>query len=117
MEIKEVKGERIVHIRFPVFSYNVFVIFTSDIVKSRMRLADVIGHCRIDTDENAIGLHAHNETSPISIIFLKKDSSCGTITHECYHALCAMFTYAGAMVEEEVMAYHLSYIIDQIIKK
>lgn len=116
MNLSKCKGEKICHVRFPVFSYNVFVIFTNDINKSRNRLSDILGQCSI-VDNTTQGLHSHNEESSLSVIFLKKRCTYGTVAHECYHALCAMFEYAGAMIEEEVMAYHLSYLVDEITKK
>lgn len=49
------------------------------------------------------------------LFFKKKDATPGTIAHEAWHAIYHMLKdFAGAEIEDETVAYHLGYLVDQI---
>jgi len=47
-------------------------------------------------------------------LFFKRDNSDGIIAHEAWHAVFSMFEWAGAELDNEMVAYHLSYLVDRI---
>src|SRR5690242_10435591 len=100
---------------FPVYAgYEVMFVVTDDVQGSRRRMSHVFG---ADSDlGNAIALHSGCDDRPISAIFITLDSSVGVVAHECFHAIYHMFKYMGMTLDNENVAYHLSYLTDAIIK-
>ena len=98
-------------IKFPVFAdYRVHVIVTDDLQKSR--------DARFDNAQSTEGLDAcccSVLNGHASCIFLQKEASSGTIAHEAWHAVYKMFRQIGAELEEEMVAYHLGYLVDEIM--
>lgn len=101
-------------IKIPIYKYNIYVVYSPDILKSRARYNVQIGGPYkgglVD------GLHSYNEDSPDSYIFISPSSSIGTIAHECSHAIWQMFNFIGAEMDNENFAYHLGYILDKILE-
>lgn len=98
-------------IRFPVFSnYQVKVVFTDDVAASKK--------ARYGTDfdtSNASAVHCHDETQGVSHIIFDINRACnGTMAHESWHAIYAMMKWAGAGLENEVVAYHLGYLTQRV---
>lgn len=103
------------HIDFPVFAdYRVNVIVTQDIEKCMKKRKDCAG-IEFEGDEAAITVH--DEDVPQSLIIFGKHTDIGTITHESWHALFNMFKHMGAQLEEETVAYHLGYLVNEIVKR
>ncbi|SRR6266496_1198759 len=96
-------------ILFPVFSnFKVTFVFTRSFDKSaRKRFGK-------PAPDGCDAFHHFNERHGQSTIFLKiGECPTGSLAHECYHAAYAMLArWAGVKkVDEEVMAYHLGYIV------
>jgi hypothetical protein len=99
----------------PVFGYKVYVIVTNSVLESRKRRGNILG--KVDDSIPTIAMCSHGEAeSSFSYIFIKPTANAGTIAHEVYHSLCNMFRYISADYEEEIMAYHLTYLVDEIEK-
>lgn len=50
-----------------------------------------------------------------SYLFFQETATAGTIAHEAWHAVNHMLKgFAGAELEDELIAYHLGYLVDQI---
>jgi hypothetical protein len=47
---------------------------------------------------------------------LKPNVTEGTIAHESWHAILNMLVRVGADLDNEVVAYHLGYLVDEIVK-
>lgn len=101
-------------IYFPMFNYKVEIIITPDILHSRRKRNEEIGEPFKDETSPA-GLHSYNPDRNTSFIFLNLDTSMGTLTHECNHAIYRMFRWIGAQdVDEEIMSYTLGYLVQQV---
>lgn len=102
-------------IEFPVFGYWMHIIYTDDIQTSREKHADQIGAMDEILMSSIDGMHSNNKIKPDGWIFFTPESSTGTIAHEVFHSLWAMFKFYGAKLENEIVAYHLGYMLDKIM--
>jgi hypothetical protein len=100
---------------FPVFSdYKIVTTITKDLSETSRYIADrdyLKDHNGSDTAD------AFTATFPLkslSRIYLLPDPDMGTVAHEAYHAVRALLERFGCKDDEEVIAYHLGYIVDQI---
>lgn len=102
-------------IRFPVFSdYTVHVVVTEDIMEARAELDYLLGPCGGGA---ASALHSYPADHPVSYLFFNPVLlTYGVVAHETWHCVRAMLEWAGARMENEVVAYHLGYIVDEIHK-
>ena len=110
--------DRFIIIEFPVFSsYCVHVEFTKDI-QNTMRKYPSIEYTswsdREDRDNDAVTVET--DSKHMSFIFLKPSCSAGTVAHECWHAVHNMLETMGAELDNETVAYHLGYLVDQVTK-
>ena len=99
----------------PVFGYHIYVVITSDVVESRKWREDVLGKYKLTGITTAL-CSTNKDEDWYSYIFFNQNASSGIIAHEVYHALCNLFRYVDAAHEEEVFAYHLTYVIEEIDK-
>lgn len=107
--------ETVKKIYLPVFTYTINVIVTSDIELSRNSRDKEIGHS-YKTDGKLYGLHSWNVNKPCCYLFFYHKATLNEITHECYHAISRMFNWIGAEKEEELFAYHLGYLTENVCK-
>lgn len=101
-------------VEFPVFSgYLVHVEVSSDNKKAMAKYPQTkeISH---DDITDAMTVHVKNEN--LSFIFLKYNSSVGTIAHECWHAVNRMMGYMGIELDSETVAYHLGYLTNEVFR-
>lgn len=105
--------ERTLSINIAVYNYNINFVITDDVAKSRKARNKILGKPKKPIPPNVHGLHDYNNKYAGSFIFLKQDCSNGTIAHEISHAIWHMFGYYGVALEDEAVAYHLSYLINQ----
>jgi hypothetical protein len=61
------------------------------------------------------GTHMCRRDFPESWIILPFDAPCSSVAHEAWHAVRRMLDYCGAEQENEVVAYHLGYVVNKII--
>ncbi len=105
-------------INLPVFGYYFYIVVTTDVIASRKSRNDILG--KVDESKPpSVAMCSQGEgekCSYYSYIFLKPDASAGNISHEVYHAICNMFHYIGAEHEDEILAYHIGYLVDEIEK-
>jgi hypothetical protein len=107
------KKDKFTHIEFPVFHYCIHVEFTSDLKKALQKYPQTKD---IDLDEiTDYALTVHDEHDGASFIFLPWDCSIGVIVHESWHAIRRMMSYINSDFDNEVIAYHLGYLVDEII--
>ena len=108
--------EEVFSLEFPVFGYDLMVYYTDDIKRSRDTNIHGLGMIDEILGPNVDGLHSYNKRFSLSHIFITPESSIGTIAHEVFHFIWQMMNYKGAELENEVVAYHLSYTLDEILK-
>lgn len=100
-------------VKLPVFGYTFYVVITTVLVRSRKNREGILGKC--DYDIPTLAMCSHGVTySSFTYLFISPNACNGTIAHECYHAICNLFKYIDADHEEEIFAYHLSYLVDEI---
>ena len=100
-------------IELPVFGYTFHIVITTAFVKSRKSREEFLGKCDYDIPTLAMCSHG-GMYSNFTYLFINPNAGNGTIAHECYHAICNLFKYVDAEHEEEIFAYHLSYLVDEI---
>lgn len=103
-------------IDFPVFGYRHIIIYTNNITLSRKKINNKVGRPKHELGKNVDGLHSYHKADPDGFIFFTEESTIGTISHEIFHALWQMFKYYGCKLENETFAYHLGYMLDDILK-
>jgi len=106
-------GDLELTVKFPVFSnYKMFVVFSADLCASRLnRYGDAGAGGELET---AAFVSICSEGCHI---FLKPSAGGGLIAHESFHAIRAMFLWAGVEdFDNEIVAYHLGYLVDKIVK-
>lgn len=109
--------EKVKKIKVSPYCYTFHVVKTDNINRSRSKRDKIIGGESWKYCPTVGGLHSYNDEFPVfeSYIFLDPKQSLGIISHECYHGLRRMFAMVGAeAVDEEIMAYHLTDLVDQI---
>ena len=110
MKIKKTKHddyERIV--KFPVLSnYFVHVVLTRNIAHSRKGRYGTIGEAEGAAAMSSVAVNGHGP------LFFQPSNTAGIIAHEAWHAVFRMFEWAGAGLDNEMVAYHLSYLVDRI---
>lgn len=104
-------------IPFPPYKYRVYVIFTDSLEGTAENLVNEGKLSKNhDIDDTCGAFHVRMPNQPNSYIVLRYDARVGHIVHESYHCICTMFKWVGAEQEEELFAYHLDYLVDEIIK-
>ena len=100
-------------------SKTVHIYFVKDVVKFRngkLRKTFPKLH-RMEDDSPCPGLHTYNpKYHQHEFIILEEGVTYGTISHECYHAVCNMFRHKD-ILDEEAHAHMLAYLVDTIQTK
>jgi hypothetical protein len=100
-------------VKFPVWgNYRIRVIVTADVKKY---MAEHNSFCEVCMDEdqsdtNAVTLHRLGQ----SIIIFPAEADMDTIAHESYHAIRQMLVSRDAELDNEVVAYHLGYLVNKV---
>lgn len=102
-------------VNFPVFEYKICVEFTSDFKKSMLANDQTKEFANEDHDVTNAWTIRGKDGSDISFIFLKLDARASTLAHEAWHAIQHMLEYHGVKLDGEVVAYHLTYLIEKMI--
>ena len=116
-QLKKPKHHHETDFRFEVFSgYRVYIIFTDDITASveYIKARDDF-HSMNPKDRNADGLTVNVNNGNSYVILENKAPTSGTVAHEAWHVVYAMFKYMGVKLTDETVAYHLGYAVQQIV--
>lgn len=95
---------------FEVFGHLVSVMFCDDVKDTMVKLHPEVG--RVNDAEALIYKYTHQAKSEIFIMF---DAKVGSITHEAFHAVWNIFECHGMKRDDEAMAYHLGYLVEEIV--
>lgn len=105
--------EYITKIHFPVWMYDIHLIYTTDIgVSANKRFSLKPEH---QPDEYTLGFYVSSKDGHNYVIFNTKSTE-GQIAHEIHHALWDMFRRKGAELDDETFAYHLTYLLDKALE-
>lgn len=112
------KKDKRFRVNFPALAhYEVRVDFTSNLKRAlgrhkETKNVDLSGPDDRYTD--ALAIHVSGEGR--SFVFFKHGVTVGTIAHEAWHVVRHVLTYIGAELENEVVAYHLGYLVNEIVR-
>lgn len=97
-------------VNFHVFGYAVFVVFTTDMVKSITSR----GYSRLNIEATFQAMHCREAGYPYSHLFFQiGNCSNGTIAHEAWHVVRFMLAdWCNVGLDNENVAYHLGYLVD-----
>ena len=118
MRVKKPVGHHETHFTFPVLSnYTVVIIFTDDITASAVYVSDrdnfnVLGQERLAT---ALACHACPRDRGTSYLFFSPKAVAGSIAHECWHMIFSLMEFTGVQLEDEFVAYHLGYAVQEVV--
>ena len=99
-------------VKFPAFDYVVEVVLTDDIAKVWARMSKKHGWGDLPTPS---AFHTHDpEQGKSLLVFDIEDAYPGTIAHESYHAVRRMFLARGIRADNELVAYHLEHLVNEI---
>lgn len=110
MKTKKIDGvSEMQFIDFVVFGHTVGVIFATDIRKAMMER-----HGEKLDDANAATFCYTSKAR--SELFFPFNAKIRTIAHEAVHAIWNLFDYHGMKRSNEGMAYHIGYLVGEILK-
>ena len=100
------KHERSKTVKFPVFGYKIQVVVTEDLKKSLEKRGLDPSSCT--------SVHGYWDGKAFSVLLFQTNPRVGTVAHECWHAVRRMLKFHEAEFENEVVAYHLGYLTQQV---
>lgn len=103
-------NERKKMVAIPAFDYKIHIIFTDDVIASRKKIGRLIG----DTFSGAAEAYHVYTDAPESWLIFPHEVTPGTISHEAYHCIRRVMEWIGADSENEVMAYHLEWLVNEV---
>lgn len=109
--VKKRHIEKVKVLDFGGFDYQVQIILSNDPQKSVDNRKDIVG----DIDWSYY-CALHYRLDSTSYLFFDLEPTPGLAAHEAHHAVWAMFKRCRAKFENEVMAYHLEFIVDKIME-
>jgi hypothetical protein len=105
------RRNRTTRIRFPVYGYEVRVIFSRDLVATARRLGE-----KEDISSAAAALVTFDEQPSVGWLLLPPKPGTDIIAHEAGHAIYAMARTAGTTLDEETFCHHLGHLVWSIHK-
>ena len=110
-----IENKKTVHFS-ALWNYEVHIILTSDVDLSTDRIHHVIESTELVFSAHHGGCHVAHAKAMESYVILPMDAPCSAVAHEAWHAIRYMMVSAGADLDSETVAYHLGYLVGQIIK-
>lgn len=108
--LKKVKVLHLGTVRFPAFRYCVRITVASD-------MSEYLTRTGTDSCDRCAPEAMHRCMDGESEIIFRPFPSAGTVAHESWHAIRAMLLEAGCELDNENVAYHLGFLVDQIHEK
>lgn len=113
--MKTPQKDRWFTIKLPHFNYDVKVAFTDDFKAFALNRGWEKLYEQIKNDDRTVSAyHCSHPGEGTSWILYKHDPNIDTIVHEVFHVVWRIMKYIGADFENEVMAYHVGYIVKRI---
>jgi len=94
-------------IHLPMYEYWLCFVETNNFSAAAGRLG--LHFKRSHDDAQALTFVAADATH--GYVFLKKNAPVNHLVHECWHIVNNIFTERGIEFEDEVVAYHLDYLV------
>jgi hypothetical protein len=118
MSLLKPQNHRETKVVFNVLSkYTVYIVFTHDIPASAnyLSIRDKFNSLNDDRMTHCFGCHLNPYERGDAYLLFTPEITVGGIAHECWHAVHAMFDWAGMELENETVAYHLGYLVNAVI--
>jgi hypothetical protein len=109
--------DRFTTIEFPVLSYYVVhVEITVDIRAAMKKYKNIKDLADEDFpgDNPACAVHVKGEN--FSFMFFRPNPSINAIAHESWHVVRRIMDHLGADLDNEMVAYHLGYLVEKVFK-
>jgi hypothetical protein len=100
-------------VRMQPLPFRVQVVITSDLSRSVVQREKQVGKYEPNTVDYALQCE-DIRSGGVCHLFLPINVDAGTIAHEAYHAVRTMLRFVGSEKEEELVAYHLGYLVRAI---
>lgn len=102
-------------IKFPVFlDYRIVIIVSNDKKKSREKIMNQFKLID-DVNDDFAALHIWIDSNRTSYLIFSADADVGDIAHEAWHCVRRfMCLWAGASFDNEIVAYHMGFITQEI---
>ncbi len=104
-------------LEFPILgNYQIYIIISNDMFTARKKRDKWLGEFDGSNEEYTAAFHSHPHGSGQSYIFLPERAAARFISHECFHAICAMFDFIDAHPDEETIAHVLGHVVEQVVQ-
>ncbi len=111
-EKKEKFVEKIIKFDISPFNYDLVVVVSDSVTKSRANRNELLGF--YEPDEHHAAMHCW--VGHMSYIFLPYAADIGSVAHEVFHFVWRLMQWIGAEHNNEVMAYHQGHYTREIAK-
>jgi hypothetical protein len=112
----KIKGQRKKDINFNALHYTVRFISTDNMKKSFARFEHTKSVLEDEERDWSVssGVSVHVKGEGLSYIFVPHTCGVGTVVHEAFHCIEAMLKDRDIPVADEMVAYHLGYLVQAI---
>jgi hypothetical protein len=107
--MKRKRPNRRTIVRFPIYQYEVRVIFVRDIVATGRRLGE-----KDDLTHAGAASITFDSRPGVGWLLFEPRPRPGRVAHEASHAICGLQKAAGTTFDEETFAYHLDHLVERI---
>lgn len=117
MRIKKPVGHRETFFTIPtIANYRIIIVLTKDIAASVAYLAER-DNFFADNDrvQDCLACHLHPKDRGHSYLVFGPNMAASSIAHECWHMIFNLMQFAGISLEDEFVAYHLGYAVQQVV--
>lgn len=97
-------------VEIPTFHWSIDIVVTRDVVGYAKHINWQGG----DREATTSGMNLFFDEELRSVIIIQPDASAGTIAHEAWHCVRRMLLHMGAGLDNEVVAYHLGYLVNKM---
>lgn len=98
-------------VAFQVLGHQVSIMFCDDVKRTMAEIHPEVGRI----EDAAALIYKYNHAAK-SEIFVKFDADIGSIVHESFHAVWNIFEYHGMKRDDEAMAYHMGFLVNEIAR-
>lgn len=106
-------SEKVTKITLPVYGWEVNIIYTNDISQSRTNRVQEIGALKKPVRITCDAMHEYSKLYFESWVFITEKCTIGTVVHEFWHVIEAIFRTLEIKMDNENVAYHLGYLTDK----
>ena len=116
MDTVTVLTEREKVLKLPAFGYTFRIVLTTSFKGSILKREKLLGNQAGDWDGDCRALCWNVHNRAVTVIFLPFESDVNNIAHESYHGIRNLMKWVSAKDDEEVMAYHIDWLVGEISK-